>query len=41
MDTHIAVCAPEVLMLFTDNFDFANLKRDFIPGTYVHTGPHA
>lgn len=32
MDTHISICAPEVLMLFTDNFDFANLKKDFIPG---------
>ncbi len=22
MDTHIAICAPEVLMLFSDNFDY-------------------
>ena len=22
MDTHICVCAPEVLLLFSDNFDY-------------------
>ena len=22
LDTHIAICAPEVLLLFSDNFDF-------------------
>jgi len=32
MDTHIAICAPEVLMLFSDNFDYQNLKPDFITG---------
>jgi translation initiation factor eIF-2B subunit epsilon len=32
MDTHIAVCAPEVIMLFSDNFDYQNVKRDFVSG---------
>jgi hypothetical protein len=32
MDSHIAVCAPEVLMLFSDNFDYQNIKRDFVAG---------
>lgn len=32
MDTHIAICAPEVLMLFSDNFDYQNIKRDFVSG---------
>jgi hypothetical protein len=35
MDTHIAVCAPEVLMLFSDNFDYQNVKRDFVTGGWV------
>lgn len=32
LDCHIAICAPEVLMLFTDNFDYTNLRRDFVAG---------
>ncbi len=32
MDTNIALCAPEVLMLFSDNFDYQNMKRDFVTG---------
>ncbi|KAG2491384.1 hypothetical protein HYH03_010176 [Edaphochlamys debaryana] len=32
MDTHIAICAPEVLLLFSDNFDYQNLRRDFVSG---------
>ena len=32
MDTHISICAPEVLMLFSDNFDYQNVKRDFVSG---------
>jgi hypothetical protein len=32
MDCHIAICAPEVLMLFSDNFDYQHLKRDFVCG---------
>eukprot|EP00198_Chlamydomonas_reinhardtii_P001454 XP_001690790.1 predicted protein [Chlamydomonas reinhardtii] len=32
MDTHICVCAPEVLLLFSDNFDYQNIKRDFVSG---------
>jgi NDP-sugar pyrophosphorylase family protein len=32
VDTGVAVCAPEVLMLFTDNFDYQSLRRDLVPG---------
>lgn len=32
MDTHISICAPEVLMLFSDNFDYQNIKKDFVTG---------
>lgn len=32
IDTHITICAPEVLMLFSDNFDYQNVKRDFVGG---------
>lgn len=32
MDTHIAICAPEVLMLFSDNFDYQSIRRDFVAG---------
>ncbi|GFR46848.1 hypothetical protein Agub_g8488 [Astrephomene gubernaculifera] len=32
MDTAIAICAPEVLLLFSDNFDYQNIKRDFVSG---------
>ncbi|KXZ48102.1 hypothetical protein GPECTOR_30g197 [Gonium pectorale] len=32
MDTHIAICSPEVLMLFSDNFDYQNIRRDFVSG---------
>ncbi|KAF5828895.1 hypothetical protein DUNSADRAFT_16852 [Dunaliella salina] len=31
-DTQISICAPEVLMLFSDNFDYQSLKPDFITG---------
>ncbi len=31
MDTHISICAPSVLMLFSDNFDYQTLRRDFVP----------
>ena len=33
MDCHIDICAPEFLMLFTDNFDYQHIRRDFIVGT--------
>ena len=29
-DCHVDICAPEVLYLFTDNFDFQHLRRDFV-----------
>ena len=31
-DCGIYICAPEVLMLFSDNFDFQHIQRDFIHG---------
>jgi hypothetical protein len=33
MDTNISICSPEVLMMFSDNFDYQTLKRDFVVGT--------
>lgn len=32
MDVGIYICAPEVLMLFSDNFDYQNIRRDFVTG---------
>lgn len=32
IDTGIAICAPEVLMLFSDNFDYQNIRKDFVTG---------
>ena len=32
IDSQIAICAPEVLMLFSDNFDYQNVKKDFVSG---------
>lgn len=31
-DVGIYICAPEVLVLFSDNFDFQHIQRDFIRG---------
>lgn len=33
IDTNISICSPEVLMMFSDNFDYQSLKRDFVVGT--------
>ncbi|KAN0040851.1 hypothetical protein ACTFIV_003387 [Dictyostelium citrinum] len=30
IDCHIDICSPEVLALFNDNFDFADIRKDFI-----------
>jgi translation initiation factor eIF-2B subunit epsilon len=35
LDCHIDVCAPEVLFLFTDNFDYQHMRRDFVAGTLL------
>lgn len=31
-DCYIDICSPEVLLLFTDNFDYQQLRRDFVKG---------
>lgn len=31
-DTGIEICAPEVLFLYTDNFDFQHPRADFLRG---------
>ncbi|XP_068317556.1 uncharacterized protein [Pyrus communis] len=31
-DCHIDICSPEVLSLFTDNFDYQHLRRHFLKG---------
>ncbi|CAN6451581.1 unnamed protein product [Victoria cruziana] len=31
-DCYIDICSPEVLSLFTDNFDYQQLRRDFVKG---------
>jgi translation initiation factor eIF-2B subunit epsilon len=35
LDCHIDICAPEVLFLFTDNFDYQHMRRDFVCGTLM------
>ncbi|KAJ1996410.1 translation initiation factor eIF-2B epsilon subunit, GEF [Coemansia spiralis] len=32
VDTNIFVCSPQVLALFTENFDYQTMRRDFIHG---------
>jgi translation initiation factor eIF-2B subunit epsilon len=32
LDCRIDICAPEVLLLFADNFDYQDLRHDFIRG---------
>lgn len=32
MDPHISICSPEVLMLFSDNFDYQDISNDFVKG---------
>lgn len=31
-DCYIDICSPEVLFLFTDNFDYQHIRRDFVKG---------
>jgi len=31
-DLRVDICSPEVLMLFTDNFDYQSLRKDFVCG---------
>lgn len=31
-DCNIDICSPEVLLLFTDNFDYQQIRRDFVKG---------
>jgi len=32
IDTHIDICSPEVPPLFTENFDYQDMRRDFLRG---------
>ncbi|KAL6912281.1 hypothetical protein ACP4OV_001086 [Aristida adscensionis] len=34
-DCYIDICSPEVLSLFTDNFDYQNLRRHFVKGLLI------
>ncbi|CAK9143098.1 unnamed protein product [Ilex paraguariensis] len=34
-DCYIDICTPEVLSLFTDNFDYQHLRRHFVKGLLV------
>jgi hypothetical protein len=43
-DCYIDICSPEVLSLFTDNFDYQHLRRHFVKGLLVDdviSLPHA
>lgn len=31
-DCHIDICSLDVLTLFTDNFDYQQIRRDFVRG---------
>ncbi|KAJ4849694.1 hypothetical protein Tsubulata_006720 [Turnera subulata] len=35
LDCYIDICSPEVLSLFTDNFDYQHLRRHFVKGLLV------
>ncbi|KAG6399642.1 hypothetical protein SASPL_141123 [Salvia splendens] len=35
VDCYIDICSPEVLSLFTDNFDYQHLRRHFVKGLLV------
>ncbi|KAK9794959.1 hypothetical protein WJX73_003563 [Symbiochloris irregularis] len=49
-DCHVAICSLEVLVAFSDNFDYQNIQRDFVSGVlseeelgnkiYVHEAVH-
>jgi len=32
VESQVYICSPEVLMLFSDNFDFQNIRHDFVTG---------
>lgn len=34
-DCYIDICSPEVLSLFTDNFDYQHLRRHFVKSLLV------
>jgi hypothetical protein len=35
MDCHIDICAPEVLVDFRENFDYQQVRRDFVGGVLI------
>lgn len=36
LDCHIDVCSPEVLVQFSDNFDYQDIRKDFIKNEVVN-----
>ena len=36
LDTHIDICSPEMMLQFSDNFDYQDIRRDFIRNEVVN-----
>lgn len=36
MDTHIHICSPELMLQFSDNFDYQDIRRDFISNEVIN-----
>ena len=37
LDTHIDICSPELMLQFSDNFDYLDIRRDFIENEVINT----
>ena len=36
LDCHVDICSPELMLQFSDNFDYQNIRRDFIQNEVVN-----
>ena len=39
MDCHVCVCSPEVLLRFVDEFDYQDIREDFVKGAQPQPQP--